>query len=199
MKARLAIKILNLLNSCYTLSQMKKKRDLHGITPSILLDAWPIIGELLTNIIDQSLKEGVCPSVWKISTVIPIPKVNKAIKCEDYRPINMLLTIEKLLESLVKEQLVDFIERKRILIDAQSGYRRNFSCETALNLVLNKWKMINDDSNDIVCVFLDLKRAFETIDRGRLIDKLSKIGIKNVELKWFESYLIYRIDNSSLF
>lgn len=172
-----------------TLRVMNNKRDSYGISPNVLVDAWPIVGNVIVNIMNQSICEGICPSVWKTSTIVPIPKINKAIKCVDHRPINMLPTIEKLLETIVKDQLVEYIERNKILIDAQSGYRKRFSCETALNLVLNKWKMINDEQNDIVCVFLDLKRAFETIDRDRLLQKLYKMGVANRELRWFSSYL----------
>lgn len=174
------------------LKEMKKKRDLHGVAPRVLLDAWPIIGDIVIDIINESLKKGIFPNVWKISTVVPIPKVDKSVKCTDFRPINMLLTVEKLLETVVKEQLVNYIESNMILIETQSGYRKRFSCETAINLVITKWKKFNDDNNDIICVFLDLKRAFETLDRQRLISKLSAMGIQNFELKWFESYLSNR-------
>lgn len=121
----------------------------------------------MSNIINKSLKFGSFPKLWKTSTIIPIPKIQKVRKCEDFRPINMLLTMEKVLETVVKIQLMEYIEEQHILVDVQSGYRKTFSCETALNLVLTNWKHLNDDNNDIICVFLDLKRAFETIERSK--------------------------------
>lgn len=93
------------------------------------------------------------------------------------------------METIVKDQLIDYIEENKLLSKWQSGYRKNHSCETALNLVLNKWKKLVDNKQTVLSVFLDLKRAFETIDRSRLVEKLKTFGIQNNALKWFTSYL----------
>ncbi len=89
----------------------------------------------------------------------------------------------------MKDQLMEYIEKNHLLTKRQSGYRKMHSCETALNLVIVNWKEAKDNNESILCVFLDLKRAFETIDRQKLIQKLKKFGINNCALKWFESYL----------
>lgn len=104
----------------------------------------------------------------------------------------MLCTVEKLLESIVKEQLVNYIEENEMLSLYQSGYRKLHSCETSLNQVISRWKELRDRNYDIVCVFLDLKRAFETIDRKILLQKLKNFGLKDNTFKWFESYLTGR-------
>jgi hypothetical protein len=89
----------------------------------------------------------------------------------------------------VKEQLVKYLEENKILASQQSGFRASHSCKTALNLVLSSWKDSIQNNKIIVSVFLDLKRAFETIDRDALFKKLELYGIKNNELTWFQSYL----------
>lgn len=119
---------------------------------------------------------GIVPKCFKISTVCPAKKVNKPKSADDYRPINMLTTLDKLLESIIKDQLVDFIETKLLLNRWQSGYRKQHSCETALNLVIANWKE-------------QIKRAFETVDRAIMIEKLRGFGIRGASLKWFESFL----------
>lgn len=101
----------------------------------------------------------------------------------------MLPTCEKLIETIVKNQLVNYVEQNDILSDFQSGYRKGYSCENALNMVIAKWKDMCDSTDVVICVFLDLKRAFETIDRKRLCEKLEKYGVMGVEKKWFENYL----------
>ena len=87
-------------------------------------------------VINQSLERRCFPKSWKESLIIPIPKVNRAANEEDFRPINMLHVLEKVLETVVKEQLVKFLNGSELLIREQSGYRQGHSCETALNLVL---------------------------------------------------------------
>lgn len=136
----------------------------------------------MLNLINQSLEIGVFPTTWKESCIIPIQKKTGTIKCEEHRPINTLPSLEKLIEYKVKNQL-------------QSGFRRAHSCETALNLVTSDWQEAREKGYSIVLlviVFLDLKRAFETLDRGLLLTKLKYYGIRNIEYKWFESYLTDR-------
>lgn len=174
------------------LLEMKNKRDIDLVSPSILLDSLPVIGHYFMSIINESLISGIFPEAWKTTTVVPVPKVSRPVKCEDYRPINMLPTCEKVLEKVVKSQLYTFLESSKLLSNNQSGYRKNHSCETALNLLLAKWKETINDKNTILCVFLDLKRAFETIDRSIMINKLKKFGLKANEINWFISYLSTR-------
>ena len=79
-----------------------------------------------------------------------------------------------------------------MLIPEQSGYWEGHSCETALNLVLAKWKNNLECKDSIVAVFLDLKRAFETISRPLLLITIKRFGISSTAYKWFESYLCGR-------
>lgn len=174
------------------IENMKNKPDANMVTPKMLIDSFPIIGGTICDIINESLTSGVFPDSLKISTVIPAPKVSRSIKCEDYRPINMLDTIEKLVETIVKNQMVEFLEKNNILANEQSGYRAKHSCETALNGILADWKNLREKNNEIICVFLDLKRAFETIDRRLLLEKMKKYGFDETVIKWFESYLTNR-------
>jgi hypothetical protein len=84
---------------------------------------------------------------------------------------------------------VKYIEDNDILYEGQSGFRKQHSCETALNLIAAGWKERLDDNNTILAVYLDLKRAFETIDHDILLKKLHKYGIRGIELQWFRSLL----------
>lgn len=157
----------------------------------MILDNWSILGKAIINIVNKSLETGVFPENWKTSIITPIEKVSKTNRCEEFRPINTLMTCEKILERVVKEQLEQYMESKNILSKYQSGFRKHFSCETAVNYVINRWKKI-EKNNKIVSIFLDFKRAFETIDRQIILRKLHCYGIRGTELKWFESYLTGR-------
>ncbi|XP_055842692.1 uncharacterized protein LOC129909640 [Episyrphus balteatus] len=85
-----------------------------------------------------------------------------------------------------------------LLIQEQSGFRSGHSCETAINCVVWNWKRKIDCGHSIVAVFLDLKRAFETIDRQILLSKLRLYGVCHREWKWFESYLTNRSQRTSV-
>lgn len=139
--------------------------------------------------INALLSEGYCPDGWKTSTIISIPKVRKPKKASDFRPINVLPVYEKVLELVVKKQIEDYLESNGILTDNQSGFRRHHSCETALQFVVDEWKMRIDERKMVGVIFLDLKRAFEIIDRNRLLVKLYNYGIRGGVLKWLRSYL----------
>lgn len=146
-------------------------------------------GYFVTDIVNQSLKSGVFPSEWKTSTVTPIPKIKNRKQASEFRPINTMPNDEKIIEHIVKKQLAKYIEENNLISPLQSASRSKHSCETTLNLIINDWKIAIEGDEIVTVVFLDLKRAFETIDRSIMIRKLEKIGIKGIELKWFCSYL----------
>jgi hypothetical protein len=98
--------------------------------------------------------------------------VNNTTNPEELRPINMLPIPEKVLEVLVKDQLLIFLDENDILVENQSGFRKNHSCESALNFVLAEWKEEIENGKIILSVFLDFKRAFETISRKTLLKKI---------------------------
>lgn len=167
---------------------VKNKSDYNKITSRMLLDNWNLVGKIMLDIINTSLEKGVFPASWKTSMITPIEKVSKTKKCEEFRPINTLKTCEKIMEQVVKEQLEQYMESNKILSKYQSGFRKKYSCETTVNYLINRWKKI-ENRNKIVGVFLDFRRAFETIDRHILIQKLFSYGIRDIELQWFKSYL----------
>lgn len=183
-----AVTIQDLQNIC---KNMKNKPDFNNVTIKLIMDNWNIIGKSMREIINKSLETGVFPDSWKYSMVTPIEKIAKTNKCEEFRPINTLKTCEKIMEKIVKEQLETYMEQHNLFSKYQSGFRKKFSCETTVNYVINRWKYA-DRKKKIMAIFLDFKRAFETIDRELLIRKLYMYGIRESELKWFKSYLTNR-------
>lgn len=125
--------------------------------------------------IGKSFRNGIFPEFGKTSTMVPVEMVKVIIKPEEIRPINALSNDVKIMEYIVKHQLFQYINTHKIIIPEQSGFRSNHSCETPLNLVFAEWKE-NLLRKELTVVFLELKRAFETVYRG-------------IVLKWFKSYL----------
>ena len=170
-------------------SDLKNKKSTDCIGMDVIKNTFEIIGYPLLHIINTSLTKSTIPSELKISTVIPIPKVTGTNKIEEFRPINMLPACEKIFEKIVYEQLLKYLDENSIFTKFQSGFRRKFSCESAIQYVVSEWKNYLDDDLHIGAVFLDLKRAFETIDRDILLVKLKKYGIGGEVLQWLQNYL----------
>ena len=172
---------------------LENKNSPDEINDKLLKNIYPTIEKPLINLINSSLEQGIFPDVLKMSTVIPIQKKENAVNASDLRPINTLPIIEKILEKVVYAQLLEFIVKNNIISKHQSGFRKGHSCETAIQCVLDDWKNWADDGYSVMAVFLDLQRAFETIDRKKLLSKLEFIGIRGNVKKWFQSYLNNRM------
>lgn len=171
--------------------ELKNKSDFDRVSPRIIVDNWNVLGPYLHKLINKSLETGNFPTSWKDSVITPVEKVPKTKKCEEFRPINTLKTVEKILESVVKNQLQEYMENNDLFSKNQSGFRKYHSCETAINYVINEWK--NRDTKEIIiALFLDFKRAFETIDIEILLKKLRMYGVEDNEIKWFRAYLTQR-------
>jgi hypothetical protein len=91
---------------------------------------------------------------------------------KDIKIHQSITKVEKIFKIVLNNQLSQYIENNSILIPQQSGFRRNHSCETSLSLVLKQWKELVDQNKVIISVFLDLKSAFEAIDRQILLQIL---------------------------
>lgn len=170
----------------------KTKSGIDNVNVDVLKDSFQLIGGALTSMINESLQGGKCPDNLRETLVVPIRKIANTIKPEEMRPINMTTLPDKLLQSCVKQQFEEFVEQNDIMTKFQSGFRANHSCETAVNLVVADFKHEFQCGNTILVVFLDLQRAFETIDRETMIKKLSEYGIGGRVLSWFDSWLTGR-------
>lgn len=179
---------LNKLKKVISNLKNKSSGD-NNITVRIIKDLFDVIGYPLLHLINTSLTTGQVPSELKCSLIVPIPKVSNPKKPEQCRPINLLPVIEKIIEILVCEQLYDYFNKNKILYSGQSGFRHQHSCETSLQLVCSKWRRDIDKGNIVLSVFIDLQRAFETIDRKALLKKCAIYGVKNEVLTWLENYL----------
>ena len=148
--------------------------------------------EQIVEIMNESLRSGIYPTVWKYTVVVPIPKVKNSINVVDMRPINMAPVMSKILQNIVKKQLESHIKSNNILSKFQSAFREKHSCETALKLVINNWKETMEEKKVIVAAFIDLKIAFETVVVEIMLQVLHKYGIDGVVLDWFKDWMTNR-------
>ena len=124
----------------------------------------------------------------KISKVCPIHKGGPESDFGNYRPISVLPSFSKIFEKLIHKRLSDYLEKLNILTQSQYGFRAHHSTAMALLDFYDNVDAI-DNKKYSIGIFVDLQKAFDTIDHGILLNKLYYYGIRGVPLKWFQNYL----------
>ena len=161
------------------------------ISARLIKDSAKVIAPSLTIIFNCSLSTGVFPEDWKNARVSPIYKSGKKIDPSNYRPISVLSVVAKLFEKLVFEQMNQYLNENDILTNHQFGFRKSHSTLMSLLNATNNWLLAIDQGLINGVLFLDVKKAFDTVDHHILIDKLKLYGIKGMALKC-TSYLTCR-------
>lgn len=185
-------KLINETDLTRVMQRMKKSCGLDNVNVGVVRDAMPTIGQVYVDIINSSLQAGYCPLEWRRTIITPIPKIKGTKKAEELRPVNQTITTDKIAENIVKEQLQIHFNQHSIISQFQSAFRPNHSCETAINMVLADWHRELDKNNVIIAVFLDLKRAFETVDQEIMAKVLHNYGVRGTVLNWIKSWLTDR-------
>ena len=141
-----------------------------------------------TAIINALLSQSKVPDNWKAAYVIPLFKKGRKDNADNYCPISILPAISKLLERGVHTQLLSYLQENRLLSPFQCGFRKQHSTTFAALSFADTIRRNIDQGFMMGAVFVDLRKAFDTID-SVLLRKLHFLGIKGKELNWFENYL----------
>lgn len=172
-----------------SLVSKKAKRE-EDIDTVFLKYSKQIISPLLCNIFNLSITQGIYPDALKVAEVIPVFKKGEVDNVNNYRPISILSQFNKIFEQLINSRLTKYLEKYNLLSDKQFGFRKNYSTTYAINNIYDK--LINNIDNNLYscCLFLDLSKAFDTVDHQILLYKLGKyFGIRGISNDLFASYL----------
>jgi hypothetical protein len=150
------------------------------------------IAKPLTSIFNLSIATGIVPQKLKIAKVIPIFKKNDPELFSNYRPVSVLPCFSKILERLIFNRCITYIDRHRILNDKQFGFRSNHSTSMAIIQLVDTIYNAVEKNETTIGIFLDLSKAFDTIDHKILIHKLELYGFRGIVLDWFKDYLYNR-------
>jgi sarcosine oxidase/L-pipecolate oxidase len=169
--------------------QTKNSCDIDGISTKLLQKIATEISRPLAHIFNLSLTLGKFPDRLKTSRTVPIFKAGRSDLCDNYRPIALLSTMSKILEKIVCVQLINHLDRNKILYKHQYGFQRGKSTEHSIVHALNFISKAMNENKFTIGVFFDLKKAFDVCSHDILLMKLSKMGITGSALEWFRSYL----------
>ena len=170
----------------------KKSTGFDNIDMTIVKHVISHIVKPLSYICNMSLTSGIFPNNMKIAKVIPLYKANGKNEFTNYRPVSLLPQLSKILEKLFGIRLDSFINRYNLLSSNQYGFRTNMSTSLALMELTEEITTALDDKKVTAGVFIDLKKAFDTINHNLLLKKLAHYGVRGVANKWLASYLSNR-------
>ena len=160
-----------------------------GIHPKVLRETATQIVIPLTIIFKKSLSEGALPHKWKIAHVIPIFKKGNKSTPSNYRPVSLTAICCKILERIIKQEIVNHLENNNILNKNQHGFRNRRSCITQLLEVIDIWNNIYDQGIPWDTIYMDFAKAFDKVPHKRLIHKIKGIGIQGTVLTWIINFL----------
>ena len=175
------------------IKKMKDNKSLgvDGIPPKQLKEIVEQISMPLAKFFNLSLEEGIVPSVWKEANITPLFKKGSRNKPENYRPVSLTSVVCKLLKTLIRDHMVEFLVKYKLINTSQHGFLKARSCLTNL---LCFWKKLQSRS-PVDVVYLDFQKAFDKVPHQRLLLKLKAHGIGNDQyniINWIEKWLTHR-------
>jgi len=162
------------------------------ISPKLVKKCSEYIIHPLTHIANLAMSTGVFPNRMKTAKVITIYKKNDPSYFENYRPISLLPTFSKIIERLIYNRLYKYLITHELLTPSQYGFRKNLSTNYAILELQDRIIKYLSNKEWCVGIYLDLSRAFDTLDHSILLSKLQHIGIRGISLNLINSYLSNR-------
>jgi len=170
-------------------SQTKVTDD---ISSRILKECIDLVVSPISKIVNVSLAKGVVPTSCKIAKIIPVFKSGSVHSANNYRPISILPALSKILEKVVKARLLEFLKKYNILYSKQYGFREKLGTNFAVIEMISQIENAKDAGKTVAGLYIDLRKAFDTVNHELLLHKLFLLGVSGVVLEWFCSYLTAR-------
>ena len=163
-----------------------------GITPKLLQNCVEEISPVLAMIFRKSMEQGVVPEEWRQANVIPIFKKGKKSDPGNSRPVSLTSVVCKMMESIIKDDLMAHLDRNKLINKSQHGFMKNRSCTTNLLEFLEVITEAADSGKSIDVIYLDFAKAFDKVPTERLLKKLKAHSVEGRVANWIRAWLTDR-------
>jgi len=160
-----------------------------GIPARVIKELAREISKPLKIIFENSFSRGEVPRDWKLANVVPIFKKGEKSNPSNYRPVSLTSIPGKIMESILRDHILDFLEGNALIRDSQHGFRRRRNCLTNLLEFYDWVTKQRDEGNPVDIVYLDFAKAFDTVPHRRLRVKLEAHGIQGRTCEWVSNWL----------
>ena len=171
-----------------------------GVHPKYLVETAENLANPLYKLYRNSLDTGIIPEDWRIAYVTPIYKKGCKNNPLNYRPVSLTSLICKVMEKIIIKAAINHLDRNNLLSTQQHGFRSGRSCLTQLlEYFLEIHDYLDDDSAvGVDAIYLDCRKAFDTVPHKRLIKKLEAYGFSGKVLRWISNFLTNRVQRVSI-
>ncbi|BHF83594.1 hypothetical protein SprV_0902673700 [Sparganum proliferum] len=163
-----------------------------AIPAKLLKELAPEMSKPLAVIFQTSFLTGCLPSDWKPANITPLFKGGSRASANNYRPVSLTSICYISMEKIHKKALMQFLEQHHLLSDVQHGFRSGRPCLTNLLFTLERWTKARDEGNVVHAIYIDFKKALDSVPHQRLLHKLRNAGIRGRLLVWIQSFLSER-------
>ena len=162
---------------------------LDNLSGKFLKDGATVLAKLISQICNLSIKYSIFLSDCKIAKLKALFKKGSVTDPKNYRPISLLSLVSKIIEKVIHDQTLSFLDKNDIIYRYQSGFRNFFSNDSCLSYLNNKIATGFESGLYTGMILIDLQKAFDTVNHDILLKKMEFIGFSEETTKWFKSYL----------
>ena len=163
-----------------------------SLHPRVLNELQNVIPGVLSKIFKYSYEHGVLPEDWKTSNVSVIYKKGKKNSVENYRPISLTCITCKVMESIIRDQVMSYFLINNLFNNNQYGFIKGRSTVLQLLTIIDDWLINLENGNQIDVIYTDFEKAFDKVPHRRLLSKLKSYGVDEQLVTWIEAFLCYR-------
>ena len=176
------------------INNMKENKSpkVDGLSPKIRKETVEQISKPLAHVFNMSLQEGIVPLEWKEANSIPLFKKGSRNMSVNYRPVSLTSVICKLLEAIIRDHMMAFLVKHKLINTYQHGFLKARSCLTHLLCFFEEITKWVDDGSPVDVIYLDFQKAFDRVPHQRLIFKLKSHCMGNSIINWIELWLTDR-------
>ena len=138
------------------------------------------------------LHSSAVPREWRLATITPVFKKGKRNQASNYRPISLTSVVCKVMEAIVKDKIMFYLQSNDLLSPHQHGFRPARSCTSQLLEVVDSWTQAIEEGKHVDAIYLDFSKAFDSVPHARLLTKIQAHGIEGMVLQWLMAFLADR-------